>query len=456
MRSAINTALFILFLLLAFLTSVASHAAVCPIGNTPSLKWPLGTARIASACVDGCRASEGINGQDTWTCSDKLQYCTGYFVTTGDTCTGSDDTNGTCDANGTCTDNGGSNPDPDPTDPHYNHVIDGQLAVMPGVISGLDSSSAQLATALRIGAYMNAEVAKSTHIISPLLADLIDVSRGQRNILSNMANKPTPNYSESLDSILTTLHSINNSSNSGSGGLPEQQFDGFMSSISSLTGAVYSTNNGLNGTLNDIKQVIRPLDWKLDETNRQLYDVNNNIGSGIGVLLEHGLTNTSSIVDAIKSSGGTGGGDNSSVVDAIGTQTTELKDGLNSLSQGIDSLNDALSIGSFTPRDFEGKIDFTQTGLYDDSLIQSVINETQGLKDEYDRQLVEFRKLFSLDLSNLDNGQYKEHSLNFEFANGQRNNFKSGVLPALLDNSGLISAVILFFAAVCAIRIILD
>uniref|UniRef100_UPI00188ADD9B hypothetical protein n=1 Tax=Vibrio anguillarum TaxID=55601 RepID=UPI00188ADD9B len=383
MRSAINTALFILFLLLAFLTSVASHAAVCPIGNTPSLKWPLGTARIASACVDGCRAEEGIEGQNTWTCSDELQYCTGYFVTTGDTCTGSDDTNGTCDANGTCTDNGGSNPDP--TDPHYNDVIQAQLEVMPGVISGLDSSSAQLAKALRIGAYMNAEVAKSTHIISPLLADLIEVNRGQSNILSNMANNPTPNYSESLDSILTTLHSINNSSNSGSGGLPEQQFNSFMGSISGLNRSIYSAADGTNTTLNGIKDVVRPLDWKLDETNRQLYDVNNNIGSGIGVLLEHGLTNTASIVDAIKSSSGTGSGDNSSVVDAIGAQTGEIKGSL-------DALSDALSTGSYVSREYKGKVDFDVTGLYDATLLESVLADTEELKQQYEQQIDEFKK----------------------------------------------------------------
>lgn len=448
MRSAINTALFILFLLLAFLTSVASHAAVCPIGNTPSLKWPLGTARIASACVDGCRASEGINGQDTWTCSDKLQYCTGYFVTTGDTCTGSDDTNGTCDANGTCTDNGGSNPDPDPTDPHYNHVIDGQLAVMPGVISGLDSSSAQLAKALRIGAYMNAEVAKSTHIISPLLADLIDVSRGQRNILSNMANKPTPNYSESLDSILTTLHSINNSSNSGSSGLPEQQFNSFMGSISGLNGTIYSAANSINTNLQEIKQTVRPLDWKLDETNRQLYDVNNNIGSGIGVLLEHGLTNTSSIVDAIKSSGGTGGGDNSSVVDAIGAQTGEIKGSL-------DALSDALSTGSYVSREFKGKVDFDTVGLYKPDLLESVLADTEELKQQYEQQIDEFKKIFSFDVSQLNSGQYKEHSLDFVLPNGKQLNLKSGVLPAFIDQANLIAAVILFVASIIAVKAIL-
>ncbi|OEE36330.1 hypothetical protein ACODG7_16045 [Vibrio anguillarum] len=425
MRSAINTALFILFLLLAFLTSVASHAAVCPIGNTPSLKWPLGTARIASACVDGCRASEGIEGQNTWTCSDKLQYCTGYFVTTGDACTGSDDTNGTCDANGNCTDNGGSNPDPDPTDPHYNHVIDGQLAVMPGVISGLDSSSAQLAKALRIGAYMNAEVAKSTHIISPLLADLIDVSRGQRNILSNMANKPTPNYSEPLYSILNTLNNINNGGGSGN----DYSFD-----ISNIKGNTERTHRALlnqklsidmtNMNTRLTKDAVLTSNQYLDNIMMTLENIDSNMGSG------------------------SGGGDNSGVINALNNQTGELKGGLNSLGQGIDSLNDALSTGSYVSREFKGKVDFDTVGLYKPDLLESVLADTEELKQQYEQQIDEFKKIFSFDVSQLNSGQYKEHSLDFVLPNGKQLNLKSGVLPAFIDQANLIAAVILFIASV--------
>ncbi|AXN09294.1 hypothetical protein DEB41_17485 (plasmid) [Vibrio anguillarum] len=433
MRSAINTALFILFLLLAFLTSVASYAAVCPIGNTPSLKWPLGTARIASACVNGCRAEEGIEGQNTWTCSDKLQYCTGYFVTTGDTCTGSDDTNGTCDANGTCTDNGGSNPDPDPTDPHYNHVIDGQLAVMPGVISGLDSSSAQLAKALRIGAYMNAEVAKSTHIISPLLADLIDVSRGQSNILSNMANKNTPNYSETLHSILSTLHSINNNS----GGSVD------------VTSIKNSIDNSLVPNSYILNNNIQTMTGRLDNIKNSLDNNHNSQTNFFARKMDE-------LISAVGSSGGgDGGGDNSGVINALNNQTTELKGGLNSLGQGIDSLNDALSTGSYVSREFKGKVDFDAVGLYKPDLLESVLADTEELKQQYEQQIDEFKKIFSFDVSQLNSGQYKEHSLDFVLPNGKQLNLKSGVLPAFIDQANLIAAVILFVAAIIAVKAIL-
>ncbi|MDE1222799.1 hypothetical protein MCT03_00180 [Vibrio aestuarianus] len=426
MRSAINTTLLIFTLMIVFLYSVSSFAATCPIGDTPSLKWPLSTSPIASACIDGCRAIEGFGGQSSWTCSTELNYCTGYFTTTGDSCTGSDDTDGSCDANGNCTSTGGGTVPDNPDDPHYTESIRNQLKILPDLISGLDSSSASLATALRINAKMAGEVAISTKTIAPRLADLTTLATRQENILSAMLNKDNPNYTEPLYSILSRLQSIDNKSGSGDSGLPDDQLNKITGNIGSLNGSIYGAANNIQSTIRNESNLSN---LKAESNKNAIVSAINNISAG---------------------------GDNTNVINAINSQTGEIKSGLDSLGTGIEKLNDALSIGSFTPRDFEGKIDFTQTGLYDDSLIESVINETQDLKEEYDRQMVEFRKLFSLDLSNLESGQYKEHSLDFEFANGQRNNFKSGVLPALLDNSGLISAVILFFAAVCAIRIILD
>ncbi|PKQ51983.1 hypothetical protein CR151_17920, partial [Vibrio cholerae] len=108
LRSMTNTFIAILVFITLFLVGSLPHAnaASCPIGDTPSLKWPLGTSYIASACVNGCRAVEGSAGQNTWTCNTSAGYCTGYFTTTGDSCSGSDNTNGSCDANGNCTGSG--------------------------------------------------------------------------------------------------------------------------------------------------------------------------------------------------------------------------------------------------------------------------------------------------------------------------------------------------------------
>ena len=108
MRSAINTCLMILFLLVVLFSSF-SRAADCPIGDTPVLKFPLGTSQIYSTCTNGCRAEDNFSSSSTWTCNETLGYCTAAFFTTGESCTGADDTDGSCDANGDCeiVDNGG-------------------------------------------------------------------------------------------------------------------------------------------------------------------------------------------------------------------------------------------------------------------------------------------------------------------------------------------------------------
>ncbi|MBF4436438.1 hypothetical protein ERJ77_18435, partial [Vibrio anguillarum] len=158
--------------------------------------------------------------------------------------------------------------------------------------------------------------------------------------------------------------------------------------------------------------------------------------------------NTASIVDAIKSSGGTGSGDNSSVVDAIGAQTGEIKGSL-------DALSDALSTGSYVSREFKGKVDFDTAGLYNPNLLESVLADTEELKQQYEQQIDEFKKIFSFDVSQLNSGQYKEHSLDFVLPNGKQLNLKSGVLPVFIEQANLISAVILFIASVIAVKTIL-
>jgi len=104
MRSAINTCLMILFLLVVLFSSF-SRAADCPIGDTPVLKFPLGTSQIYSTCTNGCRAEDNFSSTSTWTCSETVGYCTAAFFTTGESCTGSDDTDGSCDVNGDCSPN---------------------------------------------------------------------------------------------------------------------------------------------------------------------------------------------------------------------------------------------------------------------------------------------------------------------------------------------------------------
>ncbi|MDH5960517.1 hypothetical protein L8S16_19200, partial [Vibrio aestuarianus] len=162
--------------------------------------------------------------------------------------------------------------------------------------------------------------------------------------------------------------------------------------------------------------------------------------------------NKDEIVSAINNI--SSGGDNTNVINAINSQTGELKTGIDSLGKGIDKLNDFFDDGSFVSRPYEGEINFESLKLYDQSLLDSVTNDIEDLRVKYDEQLKEFKSIFSLDVSQLQSGQYKEHSLDFILPNGRRLNLKSGVLPALIDQANLIAAIILFIASLIAARAI--
>ncbi|MBF4327228.1 hypothetical protein EAY16_18075, partial [Vibrio anguillarum] len=78
-----------------------------------------------------------------------------------------------------------------------------------------------------------------------------------------------------IQEVKQAVDGIDSGGTGGGGGLTDEQFNSFMGSISGLNRSIYSAADGTNTTLNGIKDVVRPLDWKLDETNRKLYDVNN-------------------------------------------------------------------------------------------------------------------------------------------------------------------------------------
>ncbi|MBF4375484.1 hypothetical protein [Vibrio anguillarum] len=442
MRSAINTALFILFLLLAFLTSVASYAAdepLCPIGiQTGSKTWTWSKyGNSPYICVRSCRYSVVAS-----VCTDTLDACSSDFISTGVVCNKPDGMI-----------SGGSVPEP-PT-PEPPNVVAPIINAMPdNVLSGFDygKSFKSIAGVTGLGVLKLHEMRESQLESTRDISAIKGATQSTNTSLNSL--KTTLEYIQNNSELSAQYNQVtadwlgriyNSGSTGGGGGLTDEQFNSFMGSISGLNRSIYSAADGTNTTLNGIKDVVRPLDWKLDETNRQLYDVNNNIGSGVGVLLEHGLTNTASIVDAIKSSGGTGGGDSSSVVEALNAQTGEIKGSL-------DALSDALSTGSYVSREFKGKVDFDTVGLYKPDLLESVLADTEELKQQYEQQIDEFKKIFSFDVSQLNSGQYKEHSLDFVLPNGKQLNLKSGVLPAFIDQANLIAAVILFVAAIIAVK----
>lgn len=155
--------------------------------------------------------------------------------------------------------------------------------------------------------------------------------------------------------------------------------------------------------------------------------------------------NTDKIESAINANGG-----GSANGDLSGVQS-----GIDSINTGIDNLNGLLGGNGLTKPGISSGVNFAEMPLYGSDSLAALNTEITELQKEYSEKIKDFQKLFSFDDSKLNTGEYKEHSLSFRFANGQETSITSIVLPALVDNAGLISSVILFLAALAGIRIVM-
>ncbi|EGR2831433.1 hypothetical protein DVZ93_16055, partial [Vibrio cholerae] len=144
-------------------------------------------------------------------------------------------------------------------------------------------------------------------------------------------------------------------------------------------------------------------------------------------------------------------------VDLSGIESgiNSLNTGIDSVKSGIDNLNGLLSGEGLSKPGIGSGVDFGELPLYGEDAITKLNTEITDLQKQYSEKTKEFKKLFSFDITKLESGQYKDHSLTFKFANGATTKFTSGVFPALADNAALISSVILFLAAFAGIKTIM-
>ncbi|EPP6428135.1 TPA: hypothetical protein ACMDQK_001297 [Vibrio cholerae] len=438
LRSMTNTFIAILVITLFLLGSLPhANAASCPIGDTPSLKWPLGTSYIASACVNGCRAVEGSAGQNTWTCNTSAGYCTGYFTTTGDSCSGSDNTNGSCDANGNCTGSGSTG-----------GTNGSGLVTVPmlpySVIQGTDLSKAFEHTVKSLNnqnEFVRREVESLKILSENKLQGLYNLFRQNTDAVKSSQQHITDTRNESVRQTLE-LYKANDklqqmiiklSSGTGSDNA-ETYLKNISNAISNhFIGNSYSALAHLDNTVSRLDSVKRTLDENHNSfTNFFAYRMDS---------LEKAL------------SGIGGGGD----VDLSGIESgiNSLNTGIDSVKSGIDNLNGLLSGNGLSKPGIGSGVDFGELPLYGEDAITKLNTEITDLQKQYSEKTKEFKKLFSFDITKLESGQYKDHSLTFKFANGATTKFTSGVFPALVDNAALISSVILFLAAFAGIKTIM-
>ncbi|HDI3196981.1 TPA: hypothetical protein PMB05_003525 [Vibrio cholerae] len=440
LRSMTNTFIAILVFITFFLLGSLPHAnaASCPIGDTPSLKWPLGTSYIASACVNGCRAVEGSAGQNTWTCNTSAGYCTGYFTTTGDSCSGSDNTNGSCDANGNCTGSGSTG-----------GTNGGGLVTVPmlpySVIQGTDLSKAFEHTVKSLNnqnEFVRREVESLKILSENKLQGLYNLFRQNTDAVKSSQQHITDTRNESVRQTLE-LYKANDklqqmiiklSSGTGSDNA-ETYLKNISNAISNhFIGNSYSALAHLDNTVS-----------RLDSVKRTLDDNHNSFTNFFAYRMD-------SLEKALSGIGG-GGGD----VDLSGIESgiNSLNTGIDSVKSGIDNLNGLLSGDGLSKPGIGSGVDFGELPLYGEDAITKLNTEITDLQKQYSEKTKEFKKLFSFDITKLESGQYKDHSLTFKFANGATTKFTSGVFPALVDNAALISSVILFLAAFAGIKTIM-
>lgn len=435
LRSMTNTFISILVFITLFLLGSLPHAnaAVCPIGDTPSLKWPLGTSYIASACVNGCRAVEGHSGQSAWTCNTSLGYCTGYFTTTGDTCSGSDNTNGSCDANGNCTGSGGAG-----GGTNGNGLVN--VPMLPySVLDGTDLSKAFDHTVKSVNnqnEFVRREV-ESLKIQSQnqlqglynLLRENTDAVKSSQQHITDTRNesvKQTHEFYKANDKLQQII--INSAE--------------MLTSMATTRSVINSNADNIVRAVRDVQQTIVPLEFGLFDINENTRLLNQNLAALSEGLFLTMQENTDKIVSTINANGGgSGNGDLSGV-----------QSGIDSINTGIDNLNGLLSGNGLSKPGIDSGIDFGELPLYGEDAIIKLNTEITDLEKQYSEKTKEFKKLFSFDITMLESGQYQDHSLTFNFANGETNTFTSGVFPAMVDNADLISSVILFLAAFAGIK----
>ncbi|MBJ6922098.1 hypothetical protein [Vibrio cholerae] len=439
LRSMTNTFIAILVFVTLFLLGSLPHAnaASCPIGDTPSLKWPLGTSYIASACVNGCRAVEGSAGQNTWTCNTSAGYCTGYFTTTGDSCSGSDNTNGSCDANGNCTGSGSTG-----------GTNGGGLVTVPmlpySVIQGTDLSKAFEHTVKSLNnqnEFVRREVESLKILSENKLQGLYNLFRQNTDAVKSSQQHITDTRNESVRQTLE-LYKANDklqqmiiklSSGTGSDNA-ETYLKNISNAISNhFIGNSYSALAHLDNTVS-----------RLDSVKRTLDDNHNSFTNFFAYRMD-------SLEKALSGIGGGGDVDLSGIESGINSLNT----GIDSVKSGIDNLNGLLSGEGLSKPGIGSGVDFGELPLYGEDAITKLNTEITDLQKQYSEKTKEFKKLFSFDITKLESGQYKDHSLTFKFANGATTKFTSGVFPALVDNAALISSVILFLAAFAGIKTIM-
>ncbi|EGR0572037.1 hypothetical protein I2474_00405 [Vibrio cholerae] len=447
--------LLFLTLFLLLLPSKASAEIECQIGiSSGSVSWAGVTfGDKPYTCVRTCR----YNLATVAVCFVNNGTCHGEFISNGNHCLNGagqiDGSDGLRFGGNTVIPDPSADPDK-PWDPNAPSPMPNKVQNVLNRMPTDTTSGRQQAQALKDMAYIEGMGVMTLDNILIKNSQLLDINKGYSSLMSTMSGQlysirnlsdyiekntsQTAAFSQmSANTLGNILNKLSDSGSGGStgGGDSETYLKNISNAISNhFIGNSYSALAHLDNTVS-----------RLDSVKRTLDDNYNSFTNYFAFRMD-------SLEKALSGIGGGGGDvDLSGVESGIGSLNT----GIDSVKSGIDNLNGLLGGNGLTKPGISSGVNFGEMPLYGSDSLAALNTEITDLQKEYSEKIKDFKKLFSFDVSKLNTGEYKEHSLSFRFANGQETSIKSSVFPALVANAGLISSVILFLAALAGLRIVM-
>ncbi|EJK2104862.1 hypothetical protein O1B69_002154 [Vibrio cholerae] len=455
--------LLFLTLFLLLLPSKASAEIECQIGiSSGSVSWSGETLGDKPyTCVRTCR----YNLATVAVCFVNNGTCHGEFVSNGKHCFLD---NGQIDPSDGLRFGGNTvirDPSADPQKPWDPNAPSSMPAKVQNVLNNMPrdtTSGIQQAQALKNMAFIEGMGVMTLDELLIKNSQLLDVNKGfssQINTMTGAVNAmrnlsdyiekntfQTAQQSQMANNTLANiLNKLSDSGSGGGSGLPDSQLNSFMGSMSTTRSVISANSNNIVSAVRDVREAVRPVEFGINQLNSNVSQLTENVGMMAEGLRNQMIEDTDKIVSALNS-GGSGGGN---------TDLSGVQSGIDSIKTGIDNLNGLLGGNGLTKPGISSGVNFGETPLYGSDSLAALNTEITDLQKEYSEKIKDFQKLFSFDVSKLNTGEYKEHSLSFRFANGQETSIKSSVFPALVANAGLISSVILFLAALAGLRIVM-
>ncbi|EMF9070526.1 hypothetical protein V4U64_004224, partial [Vibrio vulnificus] len=221
--------------------------------------------------------------------------------------------------------------------------------------------------------------------------------------------------------------------------------------INPILWAMNSNQNTLEANQSNLKSQVgsvnRNLNTKFNALNKNVDGMEASMNSQFGEL--------NAKIDALEL--GNGGNQDGVIgaVNAVSSKIDGLGTSLGNIGDQLGEMSDLLGGKGLNKGEHDSLVKFNELPLYQESDITKLNTEVEELKSQYNQKVQDFKNLFSFNASSLTNGEFVEHTLNFSFANGGNLSATSSVFPALVRNSGTISAVILFIAVIAGLRVVM-